>query len=149
MSMQTSPNHGAKALVLRCMDYRFVTTLGEHLVELGLKDQYDLVCVAGAAKNMVDPFDPKDPEFIMRQIDIAKRLHHIEEVIIFNHLDCGAYGKIFDSREDEVLRHETDLAKAKAMILEKFPDLKVRMVLAGIHPDGRFHVDHVAGVEEI
>lgn len=149
MSLQTSPHHGAKAMVLRCMDYRFVTTLREHLIHLGLKDQYDLVCVAGSAKNMVDPFDPKDPEFVMRQIDVAKRLHHIQEVIIINHLDCGAYGKIFSSKDEEVKRHEGDLAKAKRLIHDRFPDLKVRMVLAGMHPTGGFHVDHIQGVEEI
>lgn len=131
------------------MDYRFVTTLREHMLSLGLKDQYDLVCVAGAAKNMVDPFDPKDPEFVMRQIDIAKRLHHIKEVIIINHLDCGAYGNIFKDKDEERHRHETDLAKARAMIYEKSPDLKVRMVLAGIHPEGGFHVEHVGEIEEI
>lgn len=141
--------HTAKALVLRCMDYRFVTTLREHLVNLGLKDQYDLVCVAGAAKNMVDPYDPKDSEFVMRQIEVAKRLHSIEEVIIINHLDCGAYGKVFATPEEERARHESDLTKAKAMIKVKFPDLSVRLVLAGIHPDGTFKVEHVGEIQEI
>ncbi len=142
-------SHTAKALVLRCMDFRFVTTLREHLLLLGLKDQYDLVSVAGAAKNMVDPFDPKDPEFVMRQIDVAQRLHHIKTVIVINHLDCGAYGKIFKTKEEERRRHEADLAKAKALILERCPDLKVRLVLAGLHPAGGFHVDHVGEIEEI
>lgn len=141
--------HTAKALVLRCMDFRFVTTLREHMLELGLKDQYDLVCVAGAAKNMVDPFDPKDPEFVMRQIDVAKRLHDIQEVIIINHLDCGAYGKIFKTKEEERHRHESDLAKAKTMIHDRFLGLKVRLVLVGMHPEGGFHVDHVGEIEEI
>lgn len=142
-------SHAAKALVLRCMDYRFVTTLREYLVSLGLKDQYDLVSVAGAAKNIVDPFDPKDPEFVMRQIDISVRLHSIQEVMIINHLDCGAYGKIFKTKKEERHRHESDLEKAKAMIHEKFPQLKVRMVLTGMHPEGGFHVDHVGEIEEI
>lgn len=141
--------HSAKALILRCMDFRFVTTLRKHLVHLGLKDQYDLVSVAGAAKNMVDPFDAKDPEFVIRQIDVARRLHHIAEVIIINHLDCGAYGKIFNSKEEERRRHEADLEKAKIMILKKFPDLSIRLVLAGIHPTGGFHIDHVGEIEEI
>lgn len=135
--------------MLRCMDYRFVTTLREHMLSLGLKDQYDLVCVAGAAKNMVEPFDPKDPEFVMRQIEVAKRLHHIKTVVIINHLDCGAYGKIFANKEEEHERHITDLDKARLMIKEKFPDLKVRMVLAGMHPEGGFHIDHVGDIEEI
>lgn len=141
--------HTAKALVLRCMDFRFVTTLREHLLSLGLKDQYDLVCVAGSAKNMVDPFDAKDPEFVMRQIEIARKLHSIQEVVVINHLDCGAYGKIFSTMEEERHRHEADLVKAKAMINQKFPELKVRMVLAGIHPTGEFHVDHVGEIKEI
>lgn len=142
-------SHHAKALVICCIDYRFVTALREHLLSLDLKDQYDVVSVAGAAKNIVDPFDPKDPEFVIRQIDIAERLHHIQTVIIMNHLDCGAYGKIFSTKDEERGRHESDLAKAKGMIKAKFPDLQVRMVLAGMHPEGGFHIDLVGQIEEI
>ncbi|MEK7637533.1 MAG: carbonic anhydrase [Patescibacteria group bacterium] len=142
-------SHVAKAIVLRCMDYRFVSSLRDYLVSFGLKDRYDLVSVAGAAKNMVDPANPADPEFVMRQIDIAKRLHHIVEVIIINHLDCGAYGKIFASKEAERRRHEGDLEKAKAMIKARFLDLRVRLVLAGLHPAGGFRANRVGEAEEI
>ncbi len=127
-------SHFAKALVLRCMDYRFVSSLRDHVISLGLKDQYDLVSVAGEAKNMVDPENPADPEFVMRQIDIAKRLHHIAEVIIINHLDCGAYPKNFASAEEEKSRHEADLKQAKDMVQARFPDLKVRIMLAELKP---------------
>lgn len=126
--------HEAKALVLRCMDFRFVSSLRDHLVTMGLKDQYDLVCVAGAAKNMVDPLNPADPEFVMRQIEIAKRLHNIQEVIIINHLDCGAYGKDFKTPAEEKARHQADLKKAKELIQRRFPDLQVRTQLAGLVP---------------
>ena len=135
--------HQAKALVLRCMDFRFVSSIREHLLNLGLGDQYDLVSVAGAAKNLVDPSNPADPEFIFRQIDIAHRLHQIEEVIIINHLDCGAYGKIFNSPDEERARHVADLNNAKAMIAARFPNLRVVTLLAGLAEDRTAVVERV------
>lgn len=142
-------SHTAQALVLRCIDFRFVSGLHDQLGSLGLKDQHDLVSVAGAAKNLVDPMKPADTEFVMRQIDIANRLHHIKEVIIINHLDCGAYGKIFASPEEERQRHERDLKAARDLITTTYPNLKVRLILAGLHHEEGVKIERVGHIEEV
>ncbi len=122
-------SHNAKALVLHCMDFRLVDGMNLWFDDQGLTNQYDRVVVAGAVKNLVDPTQPTDIEFIERQIDISKRLHEISEVWLINHRDCGAYGKIFATPEAETERHHADLAKAKAMIEAKF-GLTVKTFLA-------------------
>ena len=122
-------SHDAKALVLHCMDFRFIDGLNRWFDEQGLTKQYDRVAAAGAVKNLVDPTLPTDIEFIERQIDISKRLHNITEVWLVNHRDCGAYGKIFADAESETQRHTVDLKKAKMMIEEKF-GLKLKTFLA-------------------
>jgi len=136
--------HTAKAVVIRCMDFRTVSALRDHLVGLGLKDKYDLVSVAGAAKNLVDPANPADPEFLIRQIAIALSLHRVTEVILINHMDCGAYGSVsFASKEDERARHEGDLKKAKEIIQKQFPGLQVRTVLADFVQTTSVHAEHI------
>lgn len=123
--------HTAKALLLHCIDYRFVHETVHFMKAQGLIDQYDDVGAAGAAKNLVDPYDASDVEFILRQIAIAKKLHDIQEVVIVNHRDCGAYGKgTFANEEEETKRHTFDLGKAQQMIENRIDGLKVRTYLA-------------------
>ncbi len=124
-------SHTAKALLLHCIDYRFVHETVHFMKSQGLIDQYDDVGAAGAAKNLVDPYDASDVEFIFRQIEIAKKLHDIQEVVIVNHRDCGAYGKgVFATEAEETERHTHDLAKAKMMIEHRVDGVKVRTYLA-------------------
>lgn len=49
-----------------------------------------------------------------------------------NHLDCGAYGTIFSSAEEELSRHQNDLAKAKQLVQKSFPGMTVTTLLADI-----------------
>ncbi len=136
--------HTAKALVLHCIDFRFVHETALFLRSLGLAEQYDDVGAAGAAKNLVDPYDAKDPEFILRQVEIAKKLHHISQVVVINHLDCGAYGKgTFASASEERERHLRDLKAAKNVIEKRFDGLAVVTVLARIDEHGKIGFEKV------
>ena len=137
-------SHTAKALVLHCIDYRFVHETVHFMKAQGLIDQYDDVGAAGAAKNLVDPMNPNDPDFILRQIEIAKKLHDIQEVVIVNHRDCGAYGKgTFVNEQEEMERHTKDLKQAAAMITERVPGITVRTYLARLKDDHRIEFDPI------
>lgn len=136
--------HTAKAVVVRCMDFRTISSLRDHLISLGLKDKYDLVSIAGAAKNLVDPVEESDPQFFLRQISIAQSLHKVTQVILINHMDCGAYGSVkFANKEEERARHETDLKKAKEVIERHFPGIEVKTVLADFIPATAVHAEHL------
>ncbi|MBI4090324.1 MAG: hypothetical protein HY421_02880 [Candidatus Kerfeldbacteria bacterium] len=133
-------SHSAKTLVLHCIDFRFVHESVHFLKNLGLLNQYDDVAVAGSAKNLADPYDRHDREFVLRQIAIAKKLHGISEVFVINHLDCGAYGKgTFANAAEERDRHQRDLQVAKDIIERRFDGLSVTKILARI--DEREKVD--------
>lgn len=127
------------------MDFRFGEAIKKWLEENHLMNNCDLVALAGAAKNLVEPKEPTDPEVILRQIEISQRLHHISEVILMNHTDCGAYGgrEAFESSEAELKRHQDDLIKARDLILQKFPDLEVRLMLAKITPLGQISIQEI------
>ncbi len=114
--------HGCEAVMVSCMDYRLREYLnswaGENLEEGG----YDYVSLGGSTKDLPT---------VLKQIDIAVNLHHIQTAHLIHHEDCGAYGA-----ESTPEKHAEDLRKAKGQILEKYPDLKVNLYY--LHLDGKF-----------
>lgn len=140
--------HSAKAVILRCIDFRFVADTAAFLKSLGFAGSYDDVAIAGAVKNLVDPYDPTDTEFAYRQLALARKLHGVTDVVLLNHTDCGAYGgrATFASDEEEHARHVKDLSRAKEMVEHRFPDdhLTVHCVLARWHEDGTIDFEKVS-----
>jgi carbonic anhydrase len=121
------------------------SAIKKYLEENHLMDNCDIVAAAGAVKNLVLPSSHSDPEFILRQVEISHRLHHISQVILMNHTDCGAYGgrDAFESAETEHNQHVDDMQKAKKMIQIKFNDLEVKMVLVKISPSGQISFEEI------
>ena len=114
--------HICDAFIVACIDFRFQKYLKKWLEKNLQNKTYDYVGFAGATKDL---------ETIKKQLDISVRLHHIKEVVLIHHEDCGAYG--VESTHD---RHATDLNKAKKTILEKYPNLKTNLFY--LHLDGGF-----------
>ena len=125
--------HHCKSLLIRCMDFRLQEPLNNFLKGKSLEGDYDIISVAGAVKPLLSL---ETRAFILRQIKISVDLHGISEVILNAHTDCGAYGgsEKFSSFEQECEFQKREMRRAKTLILEKHPHLKVRMVLAKIQP---------------
>jgi carbonic anhydrase len=79
---------------------------------------YDLVSAAGAGKDLLDP---TSNSFLLKQVELSKKLHNIQEVVVLLHDNCGAYG-IEDPKEEEQVQ-KLDLASIRNLMIEKFPDL--------------------------
>ncbi len=116
------------------MDFRFPTAIRDFLLSLDLEDRYDLVCLAGATKGLVEK-DPLVSEMILRQIDTSKRLHDIREVLIIHHQNCEAYGE-FDSLQSEKVQHSAHLKKAAKIIQDNLPELKTKLYFATLKEKG-------------
>lgn len=131
--------HDCTTVIFHCIDFRFAADIKAYLEKENLTGDVDIVSIAGCVKNLVAPAKETDVEFVMRQLDISKRLHAVCKVVLMNHTDCGAYGgrKAFESAEAERARHAADLERAKAMILAKYPDLEVKTVIAHIDDHAR------------
>ena len=126
-------SHRAHSCLITCMDFRFVERIHQFFSQdQRLAGLYDHVSLAGSAKSLVWPFLPSDKEFVLRQIELAQKLHHIAEVILVNHQNCGAYGD-----QDSQVQHETDLRCARQIISETFPELKVRLFYATLEEKGK------------
>lgn len=129
-------SHHCQAVIVHCIDFRLQRALKKFLEEQNLLGDCDIVSAGGAAKNS---------EFVLGQVDIAKRLHGIRKAYLINHTDCGAYGgsQAFASKEEERKKHEEDLKNARKLILTKYPDLEINTLLAEIHPSGEATISKV------
>lgn len=135
--------HSCQALVVACIDFRFHSAIRGFLVDLGLKDNYDFISLAGATKDLIDN-DPAGATTIIRQIDISCKLHDVGVMYIIHHMDCGAYGghAASTSRDEERSRQLTDLETARRIIAGKFPSLDIKKVLANVEVvNGRNKID--------
>lgn len=115
-------SHACDAIVVCCIDFRFQKFI-RNWTDENLKDKtFDMVGFAGSTKDLAT---------VMNQVDISVRLHHIKQVVLIHHEECGAYGA-----ESTPERHAADLQKAKTAILAKYPELQVDLYYLKL--DGEF-----------
>ncbi len=124
-------SHTCNSLLMHCMDFRFGKKMKEFMEEKNMLGDADLVSIAGSAKNIVNP---ETQAFALRQIEISKSLHEMKEVVLVNHLDCGAYGgrKAFENDAAEYNKLTGDLKEARDIVKAKWPELSVKLWLAYI-----------------
>lgn len=131
-------SHACSTMILHCMDFRFGSAIRGELERRGILDDCDIVSIAGAGKCLVSDEPKSWHDCSLQMVDLSKKLHGIQKLIIMNHTDCGAYGgrEAFESDEAETAKHKADLAKAAEVVKTRHPDLEVETVLANIIPDG-------------
>jgi hypothetical protein len=131
--------HSCEAVVLCCIDFRFWKETAEFVEKsppasgLGIKS-YDFPSLPGSAKAINE-----SNELAMNCICVPCDLHHVGKIVIVNHQDCGAYGgsaKFNGDSEAEQKFHEEELRRAKAKILEKYPEKEVILVYARLADNG-------------
>lgn len=114
--------HTCDALVVSCIDFRFQKYIRQWLDENFGDKTFDYVGYAGGTKEL---------ETFMKQLDISVRLHDIKHVVLMHHEECGAYGEASTPE-----KHAEDLMKARKIIHEKYPHLKIDLFY--ILLDGKF-----------
>lgn len=99
-----------KAIVLSCVDPGFKEPLKGLMRHLKFRSaDFDYLGWAGGAKELTNP-----DSLITKQIAALVKLHHVPEVIIMTHSDCGAYGypKFSDENEEQEF-YANELRRAK------------------------------------
>lgn len=131
----------ADALVLSCIDFRFVLPLERFLAAQGLENHYDLTALAGGSLALADFPHTSDADAFWDQLDLSYKLHHIQKVILCDHQDCGAYDtlhpylKSIPAREEHV--HAAYLQHAAQAIRNRYPDLQIEAYFATL--GGKFN----------
>jgi carbonic anhydrase len=128
----------AKAIVLSCMDFRLVDDLVNELDEVQhMKNEYDHVVLAGASLGAVHEKFEKWHEVFWDHVGLAVKLHSVEEIIVVDHRDCGAYklalgAETVDTPEKETEAHKTILATFAAEAMKRHPELGVKGYLMAL-----------------
>lgn len=117
-------DHTCEAVIVTCIDFRFQEYINNWIRENFPPGTFDRVAIAGG----VFDFD-----YILKQVEISRRLHHIKKVILINHEDCGAYGEAGTPE-----KHAEDLKNATGKIKSQYPDLAVDTYLLTLN--NRFKV---------
>ncbi|MBD2388388.1 carbonic anhydrase [Cylindrospermum sp. FACHB-282] len=130
--------HQAKALVLSCIDFRFMTAERRFLAKKHLGEEYDWTALAGASLALSGFPHPSDAEAFWDQLEISYKLHHINKVIILDHQDCGAYAMMIDANlsknpQQELQVHSDYLNRAYRSIKQRYPNLEVELYLAPLN----------------
>ena len=136
----------ADAIVLTCMDYRIVDDAVNYFNSRGLRNKYDHVILAGAGVGALGKLGADWASTFWKHVETAIQLHHVEELIVVNHRDCGAVKIVFGPesiavRAEETKLHRNLLHQLSGQVARKFPTLRTQMLLMDI--DGS--VEDVSG----
>ena len=102
----------AKSIIITCIDYRIQENINNWISKHYKAGTFDRAAFTGGVLNW---------EIDLKQIEIAYKLHRIEEVVLINHEDCGAYGELGVPK-----KHALDLKKTSDEIKQMFKDLNVK-----------------------
>jgi len=130
-------SYTAKALVLSCMDFRFIDDEVNYFNKIGYTNNYNKFILAGASLGYNQKEYPEWNKTLNKHIELAIKLHNIEEIIVLEHMGCGAYKIFYDndslSENEELNLHKLNANKFKKIIHSKFPTLKVSAFLMDLH----------------
>jgi hypothetical protein len=119
--------HSARALVLSCMDFRLIDDIMYYMNTEGFHNGYDQFIMAGASAGYIRK--PDWAKNFEEHLALAVELHNIKEVIIIDHMKCGAYklffnaGKAFDNDDDERAEHVRYLGECASVLRNKYKDI--------------------------
>ena len=127
-------SHTCSSTLIRCMDFRFTSSIDAWMKEQGIMDDCDVISIAGVSKAIAENPKSQEAQFILSQIRLSKELHSSKTLYLIHHTDCGAYGghQAFENINTEKEKYMHDMIVAGKIIADNFPELKVVHVLANI-----------------
>lgn len=121
--------HNCSTIIIHCIDFRLINKIREWMDENGLKNDSDVLSLAGGIKDLVDG-SKEIQDFILKQIGVSYNLHNARKVIIIQYSDCGAYktNYNFADEEAEFAQQLEDINTAEEMIKNYFDDISVEKI---------------------
>ena len=128
------------ALVLTCIDYRFVHVIPKYMQEHYPSLSYDHAILAGASLGVFAGIYPAWASTFWEHLEVAIALHGIHTVIILDHRDCGAYREFealpeASDHDQERIIHQHYMDRLGALITKSHRSLRVRTHLLDV-PEG-------------
>ena len=128
----------APYLLLNCIDYRLAAATTHYMAGRGLERQYDQIVLAGASIGIATDREPAWATTFWQHVDIARKLHGIQHLVILEHRDCGAYavllGEDFAKNPAAETRIHAQMAgKLAALMKQRHPELTTEAFLMNLH----------------
>jgi carbonic anhydrase-like protein len=125
------------ALLLSCIDYRLTDATTRYMDGRGMAGKYDHVALAGASLGAETGKFPAWRTTFWEHLKLAIDLHHVHQVVLLDHRDCGAYklilGKDFSKDpKEEYEVHAKELRRLRAAIARKYPSLASELLLMAL-----------------
>jgi hypothetical protein len=131
---------GTDALLLNCIDYRLTGFTGPFMADQGLRGKYDQLVLAGASLAATNKKFPAWGTTFWDHLKFAVDVHHVHELMVVDHRDCGAYKLIFNkdfakNPAEEFEVHATNMRALRAEVSHRHPQLQVKLFLMAL--DGK------------
>ena len=108
--------HKAKALAIHCIDLRFQKAIDADIQTRVPYGEFDRISWPGSSI---------DFENVKTAASVSLRLHDPDEIIIYEHEDCGAYGQ-----DNSPETHKKNAQKLSGALKEIKPSLQVTTLIA-------------------
>ncbi len=126
--------HAVEAVVVSCMDFRLYSgdlsaNLFRTIRETFSVGDFDILTIAGGARNVDQPSSPERRTVLFEDIQMALEKHRASKIIFLTHENCGKYaseGIIFKDCEEEKRFHAKELAEVLKPARERFPNATVK-----------------------
>ena len=132
-----------EAMVLACIDPRFVEPVHDYTRQRGLTGKYSQFAIAGSTIGVVAPAFQDWHKTFWDNLDATVQLHRIARVIAINHRDCGAARIAYGDEKVanpaiETETHRAAMAQFRRQVAERQPKLTVETGLMAL--DGKLEV---------
>ena len=121
------PERGScQAVMLTCIDYRFLRPACDLLERECLLGTTDLIAWPGGAMALLT----EDAEGLLSALELAITVHGPPTVLLAAHIDCARLGGSgrFGGIERETAHLDAGLQDAAATVRSRFPDARIRLV---------------------
>lgn len=125
----------ADACIVWCFDPRFTELLHAFVASQNFK-HYDLIKIAGGAKDLAGQTKSPSKDFVIDQIGKSIRLHDPKRIILMAHTNCGAYGMQFPNPNEEHQFLALELDRARRVTKSSFPGLKATVEICVANHEG-------------
>ena len=108
--------HKANILAIHCIDLRFQEMIERDLQQRAGYGKFDRISWPGASIDL---------DVVTKAALISLKLHNPDEVLIYEHEECGAYGD--DNSKDT---HKTNAQRLAEALMQEKPSLQVQTLIA-------------------
>lgn len=109
-------SHKAKILAIHCIDLRFQQMINEDILKRVKHGEFDRIAWPGTTIDL---------ENVKKSSKVSLKLHNPDEIVIYEHEDCGAYGK---NNDFEI--HKTNAKLLADSIIIDSPNIKITTLIA-------------------